>query len=1113
MITPAPRTPTPPSETDPPAQAPAGDPTTFRVERLAETRVTSPALQKTMITELAQASVPAEPSGRPLDPGIDGPIWGDFRLGPLLGKGAMGAVYRGVQVSLGRPVAIKALAPNLADNASFRQRFLLEARMVARINSPHVIQVYGAGVHDGQYFFAMEYVAGSDLAHRLQQGYQPSPQAALHLIIQAVRGLVAAGAEAIVHRDLKPANMMVTADGQLKLMDFGLVKDASDENGQTMAGTVMGTASYISPEQARGEKCDQRTDIYSLGVVFYELLTRRLPFTGGDATTVIFQHVHAEPRPPREVEPLIPVAYQAVVLKCLRKKPDDRYQSAMALLQDLEALAADPAAARLVAYERRQKLLLGGLAAAAVIGVGAAAAAWTFAARQAPATEVLVVRAPAASAAPVSAPTTSAVPGTPVNAPVNAALNPTAPAASTASAVPAAGGVPAVAVPAPVAAAPAAPPALTVSANAVTAAAETSAVVTVTAQAADAQAPLSFRWSLTGPTGAAGRLEARTTGVSSVRWSAPGRPGPVALAVVARDAAGHEASAQVALTAGAPGDARGQDLLAFARWGGDGERALSRLGRDDAGTWCATGADGIRVLRIAAGWQGASEVPNALAAVVPSATKNQARGIIAAVPFRQELYLLGPTAVAVLGPDGSHRRDLGALVAPSDLAIAADGTVYVADQGQGGVAVYEADGRFRCRLGRAGDGADDFSGLTRIALSADGGVIALDAAHKRIQRFDHALRRLPAWPVPAEAKADAVAVAARPAGVALLLANGQVLPLDGDGKALAPWVALADTGLARDPGRAVDLCVDAGGEAFVTFAGGVVARYGADGAFTGVRSAALHGGDTWSADGAGRLYQLDRASGWLYVCDSEGWRQLRLGGPQADHGTFAEAMAVAAAPDGSSVAVLDHGRRAVVRFDPAHPLAVPLVFGQRGRNNGQFDDPADLAVDEAGRTYVLDASLARVSVFDAKGVFLFAFGSPGRGADALRDPKLLAVSAGGDAAYVYDDAHQEIKKFTLDFHALRAAHVTNTGGRGDDLGQIRALVALHCDRLGLLYLADSSRGDVQVIDFRGNSAVPVLARTAAELGLRKVGGMGISPDGQVWVSGGDQLVGLGWVAK
>jgi len=299
-----------------------------------------------------------------------GEVWGDFRFGALLGKGGMGAVYKGVQLSLDRPVAIKVLPAHLSDNEGFRSRFQLEAKAVARINSPHVIQVYGAGVHEGHNFFAMEFVEGADLAQRIKKGFRPTARQTLDLLIQAVRGLAAAGEFGIVHRDIKPANMMVTDRGLLKIMDFGLVKLASEEHHLTMTGTVMGTVSYFSPEQGRGDRCDHRTDIYSIGVVFYELLTRQLPFAGNEAGSVIYQHIHTAPRPPCQLDPTIPATYQAVVLKCMEKKPEDRYQTAADLLHDLEALAAGVAPR----MATKTPVLVYGLVAAAVVVIGVVAA-------------------------------------------------------------------------------------------------------------------------------------------------------------------------------------------------------------------------------------------------------------------------------------------------------------------------------------------------------------------------------------------------------------------------------------------------------------------------------------------------------------------------------------------------------------------------------------------------------------------------------------------------------------------------------------------------------------------------------------------------------------------
>jgi predicted Ser/Thr protein kinase len=333
-------------------------------------------------TQVTRLHVQTEP-GLPQTGTHLGETWGDFRFERLLGKGGMGAVYLGRQLSLDRPVAIKVLPPHLSDNEHFRSRFQLEARAVAKVSSPHVVQVYAAGTHGGHHYFAMEYVEGADLADRLRDGFRPAPREAIELMIQAARGLAAAGAQGVVHRDIKPGNMMIGGDGVLKLMDFGLAKLASEGQHLTMTGTVMGTVSYFSPEQGRGQPTDQRTDLYAMGVVLYELLCRRLPFTGPDATSVIYQHIHTEPAPPRQVDPGIGTDLERVVLTCLRKRVEDRYQTAQELLEDLESVLAGrpPAHARNRAVSgdpaRPRGRLVPVLAGAAVLAA-AAAGAWVL---------------------------------------------------------------------------------------------------------------------------------------------------------------------------------------------------------------------------------------------------------------------------------------------------------------------------------------------------------------------------------------------------------------------------------------------------------------------------------------------------------------------------------------------------------------------------------------------------------------------------------------------------------------------------------------------------------------------------------------------------------------
>ncbi|HAT12063.1 MAG TPA: hypothetical protein DCS97_16110, partial [Planctomycetes bacterium] len=273
-----------------------------------------------------------------------GQSWGDFEMGGILGEGGMGAVYRAKQKSLKRRVAIKVLPPNLAQDTRLLQRFQLEASTTSKLQTPHVVQVYAVGEHDGNHFYAMEYIEGKDLydiiKERREQQKPLTPDECLGYILQAAKGLAEAGRHQIVHRDIKPPNMMVTKDGLLKIADFGIVKVLGEHN-LTMTGQAVGTPAYVSPEQGRGDReVDTRSDLYSLGVVFYELLCDKKPFDGSTPNALIYQHCYEEPKLPKELNAAVSDEIQAVVMRCLQKKPENRYQSADELVRDLEAIKA-----------------------------------------------------------------------------------------------------------------------------------------------------------------------------------------------------------------------------------------------------------------------------------------------------------------------------------------------------------------------------------------------------------------------------------------------------------------------------------------------------------------------------------------------------------------------------------------------------------------------------------------------------------------------------------------------------------------------------------------------------------------------------------------------------
>ncbi len=271
-----------------------------------------------------------------------GQTWGDFDLGGILGEGGMGAVYRAKQRSLRRRVAIKVLPPNLSADPRLLQRFQLEATTTSKLQTPHVVQVYSIGDHEGNHFYAMEYVEGKDLydiiKDRREQQKPLTPDEACGYILQAAKGLAEAGRHQIVHRDIKPPNMMVTKDGMLKIADFGIVKVLGEHN-LTMTGQAVGTPAYVSPEQGRGDKeVDCRSDLYSLGVVFYELVCDKKPFDGSTPNALIYQHCYEEPKLPKELNAAVSDEIQAVIMRCLQKKAENRYQSADDLVRDLEAI-------------------------------------------------------------------------------------------------------------------------------------------------------------------------------------------------------------------------------------------------------------------------------------------------------------------------------------------------------------------------------------------------------------------------------------------------------------------------------------------------------------------------------------------------------------------------------------------------------------------------------------------------------------------------------------------------------------------------------------------------------------------------------------------------------
>ncbi|GAA5037741.1 Stk1 family PASTA domain-containing Ser/Thr kinase [Microbacterium fluvii] len=270
---------------------------------------------------------------------------GRYRVDEAIGRGGMASVYRGYDLTLGRDVAIKVLDRELAKDSAFRTRFRLEAQAASRMSHPTIVRVYDAGEDaepgpDGTPrpvpFIVMELVRGRLLKDIVAEGAVPVPDAVRYVdgILEALEYSHRAG---VVHRDIKPGNVMVTDTGQVKVMDFGIARAVSDSS-STVAETtaILGTASYFSPEQAKGEPVDGRADLYSAGVVLYELLTGRPPFRGETPVAVAYQHVSEAPLPPSEVNGAVPRSLDAVTLRALAKDPYQRFQDAAAFREELE---------------------------------------------------------------------------------------------------------------------------------------------------------------------------------------------------------------------------------------------------------------------------------------------------------------------------------------------------------------------------------------------------------------------------------------------------------------------------------------------------------------------------------------------------------------------------------------------------------------------------------------------------------------------------------------------------------------------------------------------------------------------------------------------------------
>ena len=263
-----------------------------------------------------------------------------YEILELIGSGGMANVYKARCHRLNRLVAIKILKSDLADNADFRRRFHDESQAVAQLSHANIVSVYDVSTNPDREYIVMELIDGITLKQYMERRGRMDWRESLHFITQIMRGLRHAHSRGIIHRDIKPQNIMVLRDGSVKVADFGIACLANQ--GQTLTQEALGSVHYISPEQARGDRIDARSDIYSAGVVLYEMLTGRLPFEGDSAVSVAIQHLSSVPLAPRDIDPSIPEPLELICMKAMNSDPNKRYASADAMIEDLEKFRRDP---------------------------------------------------------------------------------------------------------------------------------------------------------------------------------------------------------------------------------------------------------------------------------------------------------------------------------------------------------------------------------------------------------------------------------------------------------------------------------------------------------------------------------------------------------------------------------------------------------------------------------------------------------------------------------------------------------------------------------------------------------------------------------------------------
>ncbi|HEY8704097.1 MAG TPA: protein kinase [Gaiellaceae bacterium] len=264
-----------------------------------------------------------------------------YELEELIGTGGMSSVFRAHDRLLERKVALKVLHQHYTDDEEYVERFRREARAVATLSHPNIVTVIDRGEHEGRQFIVFEYVEGGNLKQLIERRGAAPVSTALELAMQIARGLSFAHQQGLIHRDVKPQNVLMNGDGTAKVTDFGIARSLDVKQGMTQTGTVLGTSDYIAPEQAQGQRVDEHTDVYSLGVVLYEMLLNEVPFPGENFVAIAMRHINEEPPSIRDKRPDVPPRVEAAVHRAMAKDPEARFQTMSDFCHELEACLAE----------------------------------------------------------------------------------------------------------------------------------------------------------------------------------------------------------------------------------------------------------------------------------------------------------------------------------------------------------------------------------------------------------------------------------------------------------------------------------------------------------------------------------------------------------------------------------------------------------------------------------------------------------------------------------------------------------------------------------------------------------------------------------------------------